>query len=188
MGKNFDEVYEIRLPKRNPETGAIELTAKDEPVMELVKIYRGKRLDRDRTFTIGGETFTTKASVAPEAVMRWSAMTSGEFVEKDEDGKVIKDEEGTPISTLSEQEALAIFDDTVLAFLEPGQEDKWKQVRSPDVPVPINLTDLQALVEWMFAEQSGRPTSPPSGSSNGSESGGTGTSLTAESSSQEAKV
>jgi hypothetical protein len=71
--------------------------------------------------------------------------------------------------------ALGIFDDTVVSFLEPGQEEKWAKVRDPNAAHPLNLTDLRALVAWLFEEQSGRPTEPPSDSSDGPETPGTGT-------------
>lgn len=121
---------------------------------------REERLKRDRSFQIGGETFSYRAAVAPESILRWSQMTGGE------------------IDPLPEETAIEIFDETVLAFLEPGQDDKWKKVRDPNAKIPLNVGDLKDLVLWLFEEQSGRPTSPPSDSSGGSGSGETGTSLT----------
>lgn len=127
---------------------------------------REERERRDRSFQIGGQEFTYRPAVSPEAILRWSQMTGGEMPD------------------LTEQEAISILDDTVGAFLEPGQEKKWKAVRDPDLKNPLNISDLRDLIAWLFEEQAGRPTSPPSGSSGGSETGGTGTSSTAESSLQ----
>ncbi len=110
---------------------------------------RAEREKRDRSFQIGGESFTYRPAVAPETILRWSQMTGGE------------------IPDLTEQQALDIFDETVLAFLEPNQEEKWASIREPDVAHPLNVADLRELVAWLFEEQTGRPTGPPSDSSGG---------------------
>lgn len=119
---------------------------------------RKEREQRDRSFQIGGEDFTYRPAVAPEAILRWSQMTGGEMADE-----------------LTEEQALAIFDETVVAFLEPGQEEQWAKVRDPEAAHPLNISDLRELVSWLFEEQTGRPTEPPSDSSDGPESPGTGT-------------
>lgn len=124
---------------------------------------RAEREARDRSFQIGGKGFTYRPAVAPEAILSWSKMTGGE------------------IPDLTEEQALSIFDETVAAFLEPGQEKMWKEVRDPKAEHPLNIGDLRELVSWLFEEQAGRPTGPPSGSTDGSESGETGTSSKADS-------
>lgn len=181
--KNFDTEYDLRVLRVDSEGQPVK-DARGDYQFDTVKVSRNGRVDRDRTFVVGGQTFTYRPSVAPESIKRWSQMSGGEFTLKDDDGRPILDAEGQPQSTLTEDEALSIFDSTVLAFLEEGQEDKWKTVRDPNAAIPLNLTDLQALIRWLFEEQSGRPTTPPSGSTNGSGNGGTGTSSTVASSSQ----
>lgn len=118
---------------------------------------RAERQARDRSFRIGGEEFTYRPAVAPEAILQWSRMTGGEMPD------------------LTEQEAIEIFDETVLAFLEVGQEKKWKAVRDPKLENPLNISDLRELVSWLFEEQTGRPTGQPSDSSDGSGTPPTGT-------------
>lgn len=162
---------------------------------------RNTRLSRERSFKIGGEVFTYRPSVAPESILGWSRMTGGEFNLKDEQGKPVLGPQvpmrdakgelmfnklgellyrpGDPISTLSEQDAIRVYDQTILAFMEPGQDEKWQKVRNADAENPLSVQDLSDLIQWLFEEVSGRPTEQPSGSSNGSESGGTGTNLTA---------
>jgi len=107
---------------------------------------RQHRAERDRSFTIGGETFTYRASVAPEKMAAWNEAVTGEV-------------------SLGERKWLELYDETILGMLEPGQEEKWASVRNPDLDVPINLRDLTDLMEWLLAEQSGRPTESPSDSS-----------------------
>lgn len=135
----------------------------------------------DRSFVIGGETFVYRTSVAPERFKKWSMMVGGEYVLKDERGRPILDEHRQPVSTLTEDEALVIYDETILAFLEPGQEEKWKAVRAADAANPLNLEDIKAVMRWLFDQQTGRPTGRPSGSSSGSATVGTGTTSTGES-------
>lgn len=118
---------------------------------------RENRLLGDRSFQIGGETFTYRPSVAPEKLVRWAEMTVD-----------------TP-----EMEAIAIIDETIIAFLESGQAEKWQKVRDPDLPNPLNANDISGLVRWLMEEQTGRPTSPSSGSTTGSANGAPGTTLTA---------
>ncbi len=72
---------------------------------------------------------------------------------------------GQPISNLTEEKALEIYEHTILAFLEPGQEEQWQSARSPQSANPINLNDLTELITWLFEETSGRPTGPSSSSS-----------------------
>lgn len=107
---------------------------------------RVHRAERDRSFQIAGETFTYRPSVAPEVMASWNEAVTGEV-------------------TLGEREWLKLYDDTILGLLEPGQEEKWLAVRSADLELPINLSDLSSLMEWLLAEQSGRPTVQPSESS-----------------------
>ena len=147
---------------------------------------RRKREEKDRSFKIGGETFTYRVAVPPEDLVDWSAMVGGEFTLKDDagkpvvgpltpardaDGELKYDRAGTlvllpgePVSTLTEKEALEIYEQTIQAFLEPGQEEKWARVRAHDAAHPLNLADMSALVRWLFEEHSGRPTGPSSGS------------------------
>lgn len=118
---------------------------------------RAERERRDRSFQIGGEEFTYRPAVAPETILRWSQMTGGEMPD------------------LTEEQALDIFDETVLAFLEPDQSEKWARIRNPKAAHPLNVADLRALVSWLFEEQAGRPTGKPSDSSGGPAKEKTGT-------------
>lgn len=106
---------------------------------------RVHRSERDRSFQIGGETFTYRPSVAPEVMASWNEAVTGEVA-------------------LGEREWLKLYDATILGLLESGQEEKWAAVRAPGVALPINLADLSTLMEWLLAEQSGRPTERPSDS------------------------
>lgn len=121
---------------------------------------RNERASLERKFQMGGETFTYRAGVRPEDILSWFQMRSGETADE-----------------LSQANQVAVYDDTILAFLDPGQAEKWARVRAEAEP-PISLGDIADLIDWLFEEQAGRPTSQPSDSTNGSGSGGTGTTST----------
>jgi hypothetical protein len=176
--KNFDEEYVvIRLKDGRPEP------------MTVSRNERAQRPEEERTFVIGGETFVYRPSVPPEGYKRWSAMTGGEFILRDAQGKPVLDPaSNTPISTLTEDDALAILDETVISFLEPQYEEAWRRVRAADAPNPLTLDDIRALIRWLFEEQTGRPTGRSSDSSNGSRTADHGTRSTDASSSQAAEV
>lgn len=101
------------------------------------------RLEADRQFTIGGETFTQKTGLRPEVLLPWENIGAD-----------------TPAS-----EVLATIDQLVHDFIEPADDAhaRWDALRKRDDD-PVTLQDLQELVEWLIEEQTGRPTSPPSAS------------------------
>lgn len=156
--KDFDQSYELE-----------EVSPKGDLTGRTITVSREERFGKtvdERTFKIGGESFVRRAAVAPEATMRWFQMINGEI------GDEVKDEaSGTVRLIVSEVDALVIYDETVLALLEPGQEDLWKKVRDPEAAKPLTMTDIRAVIRWLIGENSGRPTGPPSDSSSGS--GGT---------------
>lgn len=115
---------------------------------------RAERAERDRSFAIGGETFTYRASVAPEALLAWNEAAGGEV-------------------EVGEREWLKLFDETISAFLEPGQDEKWAEVRAPERDDPISIEDMTELVRWLFSETTHRPTGQSSGSSDSADDSGT---------------
>lgn len=119
---------------------------------------RNERLERERGFRIGGHDFVYRASVAPEALLAW-------------------DDRGD----LEGQAFLDVIDETVIAFLEPGQDEKWREARSAASENPLNISDIIEVIQWLFEEQVGRPTGRSSESTNGG--GASGTPLTVVSSS-----
>lgn len=152
--KDFDSEYFTELAKLGDD-GKPMLDAKGEVITERVRVSRNERAQRDRSFRLGGRDFVTRVSVAPETILPWTRMIQGE-IDPDEEG------------------ALAIYDETVIGFLEPGQDEAWKAVRDQNAEHPINLPDLRALVTWLFEEQTGRPTVPRSPSGSGPTASGTG--------------
>lgn len=178
--KNFDQGYETTEIVRDDQ-GRVRRDQRGDPVTRTVLVSRIERADRDRRFTIGGVEFTYRSSVTPEATLKWSKLVNREYrveeVLRDGQGTPLLDDEKKPIlhivKDINEEDALRIFDETVLAFLEPGQEDNWRAVRSSDHDNPVNLADLTALIEWLFEEATGRPTQPPPASTSGSAPAGT---------------
>lgn len=123
---------------------------------------RKERAERDRGFTLGGESFVMKAGVRPEVLAAYEAI----------------DVAATP------EAKLAQMDGMVLDFLETedgAAEERWRKVRSIEEN-PVTLQDIQDVIEWMIEAQTGRPTGQPSASTDGP--GATVTPLTADSSSR----
>lgn len=120
-----------------------------------IEVWR-ERHARDRSFKIGGEEFTYLVAVPPEALLPWLTLTQD----------------------VPEDAALKAIDQTVLNFLEPGQEEKWANVRSPEVEPPITQADLLALCKWLMGQQAARPTGTSSGSTSGSRTAESGTTST----------
>lgn len=134
------------------QTVATYLRRKEIDVKDFDEARR-EREERDRSFTIGGEEFIRRVAVAPERILTWNKATAGDI-------------------TPTEEEWLALYDETILAMIEPGQEEKWAKVRDPELPNPLTTGDLTALVRWLFESMVDRPTGQSSDSSpgrNGSE-------------------
>lgn len=134
---------------------------------------REVRASQERMFVIGGQEFVYRIGVPPEVLLPFFEMKTGEAETLDAVLGITR--------PLSQREQLTVYDDTVLAFLVPGQEDKWKAARDPDLDNPLTLHDIGDLIEWLIEEQAARPTVPSVDSSPGSANGTTGTRPTVES-------
>lgn len=133
----------------NPEEEVLSIADAARAIEEA----RQERAARSRTFELAGEQFVHRAAVNMETLADYYDMSSGR-------------------SDVNNHEAIEIIDRTVLAFLEPGQEDKWRKLR--DDPVnPISPADAHGLIEALLSATSGRPTMRPSDSTDGPESNGT---------------
>jgi hypothetical protein len=107
-------------------------------------ISRFENINSERVFKIGGHEFTFRAKIPADAVARYvsATQTTGNFVE-----------------------VVASADAVILAALDPGQEATWGAVRASDAAEPLNVIDLQEVVDHLFEVTSGRPTVRPSDSS-----------------------
>lgn len=106
---------------------------------------RALRVESDRTFKLGGRTFTRKAGVKPEAMTEYEDM---------------------PLDVTA-AEAVAVMDRTLLHFLVPGDHAKYREMRDEEAENEVTVDDLADLVRWLIAESTGRPTKQPSPSSDG---------------------
>jgi hypothetical protein len=128
---------------------------------------RNERMRKTRTFTIGGEQFAYRPGVEPEVLADWMDVGAD-----------------TP-----EIDAIKVADDTIIAFLETGDVDRWRALRQPGaLENPITSGDLLAVLRWLISEQGSRPTEPSRSSTNGSPTLESVPALTEESSSPAAKV
>lgn len=117
-------------------------------------LKREERSQRDRTFQIGGEHFVMRVGVRPEVLAAYDDLT----------------EESTAVDGIN------VMDEVILSHIEDinGAHDRWRELRTRDDD-PVTVDDLAALVEWLLAEQTGRPTQRPSASGRGPENPPTGT-------------
>jgi hypothetical protein len=107
---------------------------------------REQRHSADRQFKIGGEVFTRRPAVRPEAMTAYEDLTPG----------------------ASASEAVEVIDNLILAFLEPSDHERYRALREREED-PLNVTDLNDLVRWLIIETTRRPTQQPSPSTAGSE-------------------
>lgn len=108
----------------------------------------------ERSFKLGGETFTIRAAVRPETLVAASRVTT--------DSSLVDD--------------VAAFDELIKGFLEETDRERYEQLRLREVD-PVTFTDLMEIAQWAVEVNSARPTEQPSPSGLGREP--TGTPLTA---------
>lgn len=108
---------------------------------------RRDRVEEDRRFRIGGETFTARAFVRPEAIDDYDRMTAD-----------------TPA-----EEALATLDRLIVDLVEDDDAaDRWATMRqNTDSTTALDLTSILELVKWLVERHTGRPTAAPSPSAAG---------------------
>lgn len=134
----------------NPEEVEVQSVAE---VAASIEKARAEREQAQRTFTLGGETFTHRPTAEMETLADYYDMTSGR-------------------TNVDNHEAIAIIDRTVLAFLEPGQEEKWAKIRHSETH-PLSVGDCHGLIEALLAATTGRPTLRPTDSTGGPSTNGT---------------
>lgn len=100
----------------------------------------------DRTFTLCGEQFTYRA-VSSYTVLEKVATTQN----------------------LNTAELIASIEEVIIAFLEPGQGERFLAVARNDED-PLTFADLNDLMNWLAEVQVARPTEPLSPSTSGDES------------------
>lgn len=105
----------------------------------------------ERTFVLGGETFIGRSSVRPEVLTKWDGIG-----------------DDMPIT-----EVLKATDDTILALIEDdGAHARYLALRAKEDD-PLTVPDLVAVGMWLVEVQTGRPTEPPTGSTDSPSTPGT---------------
>lgn len=118
---------------------------------------RATRINKDRSFILGGQTLQYRASVQPEVFIEWSTVKVG----------------GT------DADSLPILDKLVTEMLVPESVTIWNELRKVADDYALSLEDITDVIEWLAEMQTGRPTEQPSASADGSPMTPTGTSSTA---------
>lgn len=143
-----------------------------------MKDFDAQRHEREantdgRSFTIGGAQLVAKASISPDIWIdyfdRRRANAAGD-------------------SPMSNREYLDFLDAHVCVVVEPESVAVWEQVRASSDPA-ITLADIDAVIEFLWELQSGRPPTEQSDSSaNGSATASSETSSTDSSSLEPAEA
>jgi hypothetical protein len=105
----------------------------------------------DRTFEVGGEKFTRRATLRPDSVLKYAALLAGE---------------------LSPEESLKRSDEGNLTLIEAEGHERWRAIREREEDAIDNET-INGVLNWLIAEAVGRPTEAPVSSGNGRDKSGT---------------
>lgn len=111
--------------------------------MKDFDLDRAIRETADRSFRLGGETFTFRPYVHPNVMIRF------------------QESFGQGDATFLERLDEIMTKD----LLDPGQESKWKKIRSDKLDKPVSSFDLVAVYNYIIGEATGRPTVQSSDSS-----------------------
>lgn len=148
----------------------------------IERAERDKQTAKEREFRIGGEKFTWRPGVRPEALSDLALIKAGK---RDKEGNLLRDADGEIVDAGTPMnESIAIIDGIIVDMIESSDDahTRWRELRSRQDD-PITLDDMQAVVQWLVEQQTGRTPTPPR-SRSGSGRGGTGTRSTVGSSSQ----
>lgn len=106
---------------------------------------RALRSANDREFRIGGRVFTRLASVRPEVLFEYEDMPAD----------------------VGAADAMRIMDDTLKKFLEGDDAAAQYDAMRAQEEDAVTVNDLAALLQWLIAESTGRPTVRPLRSTDG---------------------
>lgn len=101
------------------------------------------------TFRFGGRDFTAKATCPSDVMLRFIA-------------------DGAADSQSAQVDAVDAF---MRQVLDAGDVEKWEAAKTDPV-APVSIKDCSDLINWLVEEYSGRPTSEPSPSADGSSTDG----------------
>jgi len=122
------------------------------------------------TFTIGGDEYTVRPSVDPRALAKYDEMDP---------------------TSITNDEAFAIMDEVICAFILPGQAERWHAARGrtleslgigPDASRDevieasrkcIDLAAVMDVIPWLMEEVTGRPLPQPGDSTGSPDTSGT---------------
>jgi len=153
--------------------------------LEAFEAKRKARAEADRTFTLAGETFRFRPTIAPEIVFRFRASQQSmyEDLEKlrawgmeleaaqglngDGEADVSRLMEAMPEPRLTDDDLINIADETVIACLEPDSHEAWARLRSPENPQPVTYQEVFEIVGYLLGRVAEIPTVAPTGSSDG---------------------
>ena len=141
----------------------------DDEFLKAFNENRRLRLERDRSFEIGGLTLTHRAAVAPEVPMRFQDATDQLAQWANDVNGLLAKANGTvpdlPPQPITEADLLHVYDDTILACLEPSAHENWARLRNPDAELPLLGEEVYRLAVYLIGKTTSLPTDGLLGSS-----------------------
>lgn len=141
----------------------------DDEFLQAFNEQRKLRAERDRSFQIEGVTLTHRPSVAPEIPMRYQEVTDEMSRWAEEVNRITATANGhqpeIPAQPVSEAELIQVYNDFVLACLEPTSHEVWQALRSPDAAYPLLGEDIYRLAVYLLGKTTALPTEGLLGSS-----------------------
>ncbi len=143
----------------------------DPWIVQFEERHRAKA-DARRTFTLFGEEFRLRATIAPEVAFRFN-----EFA-RDLDAFMLEiqaaDREGREPARswlgTDELELLGLCEATIRRCLDPDSIPAWERLRDPDRPDPFDLWEIYGFARYTIVKAAEPiPTDAPTVSSNGRE-------------------
>lgn len=134
--------------------------------LENFNALREAKKSETRSFAILGETLVYKAAIAPEVGFRLIAVQRkvGEDLEAT---RVAAELGEQPPVVTTDEEMLAVAEETIVDCLEPDSLPAWQRLRRPDSPEPLSFGEIFSLARYLVAKASGIPTGGPTDSSAG---------------------
>lgn len=139
-----------------------------ETALEQFMQRRQERAATPRSFIFEGETLIVKAGVAPEVAMKLARTRRALLEHTLRATEAARLEKEIPDAPFTDEELLAVGDETALACLAPESREAWERIRSVDAANPLIWTDIFFLCDHFLARAAEPvPTVPPADSSAG---------------------
>lgn len=141
----------------------------DDEFLQAFNERRRLRAERDRAFEIDGVTLTHRPAVSPETPLRYQEAHDTMSRWGEDVRRRLAEANGSPPELpeqpVSGDEMIEIYDEFILACLEPVSHDAWAKLRAPDAANPLVDDDIYSLALYLLEKTTQIPTDGPPDSS-----------------------